>query len=147
MHRGHYKILSFFFLAGLFVLNGCATAPRRADRNAELSTQVADLQAQLQEKDQQIQELEAQLQSYQRAIQTPANFSRDAASGGSSIIKVAGVSALDLQKALVRAGFDPGPVDGRVGKKTKAAVRAFQSAHHLTTDGIVGEKTWDLLKS
>ena len=33
-------------------------------------------------------------------------------------------------------------VDGIYGAKTKAAVKAYQSANGLTADGIVGRKTW-----
>jgi peptidoglycan hydrolase-like protein with peptidoglycan-binding domain len=57
------------------------------------------------------------------------------------------VSATELQRALLRAGFDPGPVDGKLGKKTKAAVKAFQRKQGLTADGVVGEKTWSALSA
>ena len=35
--------------------------------------------------------------------------------------------------------------DGYYGAKTVAAVRAFQTNHHLTVDGIVGDHTWNAL--
>lgn len=46
-----------------------------------------------------------------------------------------------IQKALKKAGFDPGPVDGIRGRRTIAAIKAFQQANSLDVDGIVGPKT------
>ena len=46
-----------------------------------------------------------------------------------------------LQRRLQRAGFAPGPIDGRFGPRTEHAVVAFQRAHHLAVDGIVGPVT------
>lgn len=50
-------------------------------------------------------------------------------------------SVRGVQTALVRLGFDPGPVDGKPGPKTTAAVKAFQASRGLTADGVVGPKT------
>lgn len=52
-----------------------------------------------------------------------------------------------IQRALVRAGFDLGPIDGKLGPKTLAAIKAFQKAHALLVDGIAGPMTQAALQS
>lgn len=48
----------------------------------------------------------------------------------------------EAQGLLVKAGFDPGKVDGWMGAKTTAAILTFQKAHpHLDADGILGPAT------
>jgi hypothetical protein len=42
----------------------------------------------------------------------------------------------DLQRALRAAGHNPGPIDGRVGRKTLAAVASFQRAKGLARGGL-----------
>jgi hypothetical protein len=51
-----------------------------------------------------------------------------------------------LQRALVRLGDRPGPVDGDYGPLTKAAVERFQTSAKLVPDGIAGPKTLAALK-
>ncbi|MBU0694517.1 MAG: peptidoglycan-binding protein [Candidatus Omnitrophica bacterium] len=46
-----------------------------------------------------------------------------------------------IQRALKSAGFYKGPIDGKVGPKTKAAIIQFQKANGLKADGIVGKRT------
>src|SRR6187200_796480 len=52
-----------------------------------------------------------------------------------------------LQRRLRTRGIDPGPVDGRFGPLTEAAVRRFQSARGLAADGIVGPRTGPALRA
>lgn len=46
-----------------------------------------------------------------------------------------------LQQALKLLGYYNGSIDGDYGDKTKAAVKAYQKAKHLTADGIAGSGT------
>ena len=50
-------------------------------------------------------------------------------------------TTLEIQKALKKAGFDPGELDGRRGAATKRAIKQFQIAKGLTADGIYGPNT------
>jgi peptidoglycan hydrolase-like protein with peptidoglycan-binding domain/DNA invertase Pin-like site-specific DNA recombinase len=46
-----------------------------------------------------------------------------------------------VQRRLRRLGWQPGPVDGLYGPRTRAAVTRFQSAARVGVDGIVGPQT------
>lgn len=53
-----------------------------------------------------------------------------------------------LQRILASYGYNLGsknPFDGKFGQMTEDAVKAFQKAHGLKDDGIVGAKTWAAL--
>lgn len=55
-------------------------------------------------------------------------------------------TVLGQQRALVRLGYDPGPLDGLPGPRTALAVARFQTDVGLVADGIVGPFTRDALK-
>ncbi|MBI4397606.1 MAG: peptidoglycan-binding protein [Candidatus Omnitrophica bacterium] len=52
----------------------------------------------------------------------------------------------DIQKALKNAGYYNGPIDGKVGSATRAAIRQFQEDQGLSADGVCGRQTWSKLQ-
>ncbi|MBW3602274.1 MAG: peptidoglycan-binding protein, partial [Actinobacteria bacterium] len=56
-----------------------------------------------------------------------------------------GAAVRDLQARLNEVQDSGLAVDGIFGRRTRAAVRAFQRAHSLGVDGIVGARTWEAL--
>ena len=53
----------------------------------------------------------------------------------------------DIQRALQNAGFYKGALDGKIGPKTREAVRQFQQVNGLKVDGVVGKETWSRLSA
>lgn len=47
----------------------------------------------------------------------------------------------DRQNVLKLLGYDPGPIDGEFGPKTRKALQEFQLDEEITPDGIWGPKT------
>lgn len=47
----------------------------------------------------------------------------------------------EVQSALAKLGYAPGPVDGAWGSKTRGALVSFQAAKGLASDGVLGPKT------
>lgn len=60
---------------------------------------------------------------------------------------IAGFDVKAVQRALKAKGFDPGLVDGSFGRKTSAALRAFEASRGLVADGLLDQKTVDALSS
>jgi peptidoglycan hydrolase-like protein with peptidoglycan-binding domain/tetratricopeptide (TPR) repeat protein len=75
------------------------------------------------------------------AVRTPALVLGPGAGnqpGGENVVRA-------LQRRLAAARISPGPIDGRYGVRTEAAVRRFQSTHGLPGNGIAGPRTLALL--
>ena len=51
-----------------------------------------------------------------------------------------GARIANLQLALRRLGYDPGPADGILGARTRAAIRAFQTDAGLPVTGQISER-------
>lgn len=52
-----------------------------------------------------------------------------------------GADVMEVQAALRNRGFDPGPLDGIFGPRTRQAVLACQANAGIQVDGIVGPQT------
>ena len=134
----YFRIL----LAVLVLMNlaGCATTKKTSAKNQvqELQGQISDLETQLKQRDEEIQGLEKDLASVDSA---GAGETKAAATGAGK------ASPKQIQTALKNAGFYEGSIDGKIGKNSKKAVKAFQEANGLNPDGVVGNKTWSKLKA
>ncbi len=53
---------------------------------------------------------------------------------------------IDTQRMLKKLGFDPGPIDGILGRKTITAVEDFQATVGLPADGDPGQMTVEKLR-
>lgn len=124
-----------------FSLTGCATGRKQKDLEVQgLRNQISVLEAQIQSKDEEINSLKGMLDNYQE--QATKKISRK---------KVVGEvksrpNAKQIQIALLNAGYNPGPLDGKMGRQTRQAIKEFQRANNLAVDGKVGKQTWDLLR-
>lgn len=122
----------------VFSLSGCATMRKNNDLEVQgLRNKVLALETQLKEKDDEINSLK----------ETPVKSSEDVnANAGKDVEAKQQADPKQIQTALKNAGYYQGVVDGKMGKKTRKAVRAFQKANNLPADGKVGKNTWVLLK-
>lgn len=50
-----------------------------------------------------------------------------------------GDEVLEVQRLLIRNGYNPGVVDGRFGPATERALKAWQKAHGVTVTGVADE--------
>jgi len=109
----------------------------------ELQAQINSLEDELTKRDEELNRVEKQLEQ-ERVRRTSAE--RKSKVGKTAKQKQAEKEWIKkVQRALRNAGFDPGPVDGKSGKRTKAAIIEFQTANDLKPDGKVGQKTWQKL--
>lgn len=135
-------IFGILFL--LISLSGCATARRQKDLQVQaLRNQVSVLEVQLQSKNEEINNLKEALD---KAMQE-----KEALPGRQLKKKLipeakSRPNIKQIQAALKNAGYNPGPIDGKMGKQTKDAIKTFQRANNLLTDGKVGKDTWGLLR-
>lgn len=130
-------LLAFVLIFGLI---GCATTKQETGDTElyKLQTRVKQLELQLEQKDEEISDLENQLEEVQEAKEVKV-YSTDTQSQEEYVSKP---DAKQIQAALKNAGFYDGAIDGKIGDKTRSAIKEFQKANGLVADGVVGDKTW-----
>ena len=127
-------VAAFFVIS----LSGCSTASKKKDLEMQgLRNQVTALESQAPAKTEEASSAE------QVAAKSEASAAGGLEKAGETNEKPTG---RQIQAALKNAGYYQGVIDGKLGKKTRRAVKAFQKANNLTTDGKVGPKTWAALK-
>ncbi|MCM8795341.1 MAG: peptidoglycan-binding protein [Candidatus Omnitrophica bacterium] len=128
----------------VIVLAGCATARKQKELEIQsLKNQISVLKAEIENKDEEISAL--------RYTLTKLSEEKEALENNLAKRRVIGEvksrpNIRQIQIALRNAGFDPGEIDGKMGRQTRNAIMAFQRANNLVVDGKVGKATWNLLK-
>ena len=56
-------------------------------------------------------------------------------------------TVLFVQRGLAARGFDPGPADGVYGRRTAAAVKAFQGSQGMPQSGVIDDAVISALRS
>lgn len=81
----------------------------------------------------------ASIQTYMKQVDRQAARSRQAALGQQKRVR-------EIQQILTDLGYEPGPVDGLFGGKTRAAIQAFQREKGLEPDGLATDRVLEALK-
>jgi len=138
--------MCLFVSAALFTFGGCAsTRQSRSDKDLEvqgLKNHIQALETELRSKDEEIASLKASPENtreYSSAKRTNYNIYWLSKVKSRPTVK-------HIQIALKNAGYNPGSIDGRMGKETRSAIKSFQKANNLRADGRVGKQTWKLLR-
>ncbi len=141
-------------MVGLIALSGCAS--RKTGKKVDtIQAQVNAMTDELVRLDQSLQDTRAALQTQESGgggVVSESSFvpsSGEGAMVGGMYRTPSGfeIPSVNIQKALKKAGYYNGAIDGKVGPGTRDAIVAFQKDNGLTADGICGRGTWAKLKS
>lgn len=140
-------------LGTLVLTTGCTTKKRHQRDITTLQTQIGSLQSDVARLDQSLKDTEMALKAAQERGKAPATSTGSAfgelGDSGAIYRTPSGfeLPAAAIQRALKGAGYYEGAIDGKVGTRTREAIRSFQRDNGLVTDGVCGRQTWARLKS
>jgi len=138
-------IIILILTAFVISLSGCATARKQREQEMQgLRNQISVLEAQVQSKEEEIGGLRDSLSRIEQEKET----ARAEVAAKKKVIAEtkARPKAKQIQLALRNAGMYTGSIDGKMGRQTKEAIKAFQRASNLPVDGKVGKNTWSKLR-
>ena len=151
------KKFFILILTGL-IFSGCQTTTGYKPQTNELSNQIHILENEVNKKDREISRLSVKINDLSKEVEQknvqlsklaePKQPSKEVmeAKDGLGIIRV-DATPVQVQTALKNAGYYDGTLDGRIGPNTINAIARFQKDYGLMMDSVIGQKTWDLLKS
>lgn len=149
----------YVFLPVILLISGCATATTK--KINALETKTSTLEAKVESIEQRQSAIESQSGESRESVGYLKGRVEGIPSGPSTVVVTgnagmgnagylyksgkASLTRKDIQIALKNAGFYNGAIDGKIGKKTKKAIREFQKSNGLKADGKVGPRTKELL--
>ena len=145
------RLTMLMLMVGLIALSGCAS--RKTGKKVDtIQAQVNAMTDELVRLDQSLQDTRAALQAQEgkgEVSESPATISGMGVAVGGMYRTPSGfeIPSVNIQKALKKAGYYNGALDGKVGPGTRDAIAAFQKDNGLTADGVCGRGTWAKLKS
>ncbi len=135
------------FLIGflMLVLSGCATGGRNAALEIEnLKNQILVLQTESEASAQQVAQLQQIISNNEKE---KASLSTQISMLSGKVKPVALIGSIkQIQIALKNAGYDSGNLDGKMGGKTRKAIKDFQKDNLLPVTGKVDKETWFKLR-
>lgn len=148
MRRG-VTIFTTTLLGILVLTTGCTTKKRHQRDVTNLQGQIGALQSEIARLDQSLKDTETALKTVQEKGTTGGTSVLGQLTEGATYRTPSGfeLPAAAIQRALKGAGYYQGTIDGKVGSRTKQALRDFQRDNGLAADGVCGRQTWARLKS
>jgi len=129
------RVLVLFIIS--VMLSGCATTTKKNNAQMrQLQDRISYLESELDKRNRETIAIGEDLiisNDYDAFSDTKLSAKTDAIKSK--------LSMKEVQTALKNSGFYKGPIDGKIGAKTREAIKEFQKANGLKADGMVGKRT------
>lgn len=129
-----------FAVLGLVILlsfAGCSTMRSGSMKSLENRVQALETR---------VQTVESELQSAAPAASTVSTSEAEVlTTKKEEVLTAENMTKKQIQQALKNAGYYDGEIDGKIGRKTKAAIMEFQKNMVLKADGVAGKNTKEKL--